>query len=275
LRVTFVGHATFLVQQDGLNLLIDPVWSSRIGPVSWLGAKRYRPPGLRFEDLPPIDVVLLSHDHYDHLDLPTLRKLVAAFPHLTLITGLGNGTFLKSQGIHAKVVELDWWQSTTVGDMEIVATPAAHWSGRNPFATNRTLWVGFVLKGPAGLTYYAGDTGWGPHFAQLRERFGPLRLALLPVGAYKPEWFMSAQHMGPKEAFEAARVLEASTSIGMHFGTFNLADDGPLEGPRAVGLLRGDYPDVVFEVLAEGQGWNIPAAAATGVTPDDGVSPQE
>jgi len=258
LRVTFIGHATVLVQQDGLNLLTDPVWSPRVGPVSWLGAKRHRPPGIRFEDLPPIDVVLLSHDHYDHLDFPTLRRLAAAFPNLTLVTGLGNGNFLKSNGIHVKVVELDWWQSTNIGGVEIIATPAAHWSGRTPFAPNRTLWVGFLLKSPAGLVYYAGDTGWGPHFEQIRERFGPARLALLPIGAYKPEWFMQAQHTGPQEAFEAARVLEASTSIGVHFGTFNLADDGPREGPDTVARLRADFPEVVFEVLMEGRGWNIP-----------------
>ena len=258
LRVSFVGHATVLVQQDGLNLLTDPVWSSRIGPISWLGAKRHRPPGLRFEDLPPIDVVLLSHDHYDHLDLPTLRRLEASFPNLTLIAGLGIGTFLKSNGISSKVIELDWWQSTTVGNLEITATPAAHWSMRNPLAPARTLWVGFVLRGPAGLSYYAGDTGWGPHFGQIRERFGPMRLALLPIGAYKPEWFMSPQHIGPKEAFEAARLLEASTSIGVHFGTFNLADDGPREGPMAIAHLQAANPSVVFEVLMEGRGWNIP-----------------
>jgi len=258
LRATFVGHATVLVQQDGLNFLTDPVWSSRVGPFSWAGAKRYRPPGLRFEDLPPIDLVLLSHDHYDHLDLPTLRQLVAAFPGLTLVAGLGMGSFLKTKGIHAKVVELDWWQSTTIGSVEIVATPAAHWSGRNPFVPNRILWVGFVLKGPAGLTYYAGDTGWGPHFAQIRERFGPVRLALLPIGAYKPEWFMRAQHIGPQEAVAAARLLEASTSIGVHFGTFNLADDGPQEGPRALARLQAVDSSVAFEVLMEGRGWNIP-----------------
>ena len=263
LRVTFIGHATVLIQQDGLNLLVDPVWSSRIGPVSWLGSKRQRPPGLRFEDLPPIDVVLISHDHFDHLDLPTLRRLAAAFPQLTVVTGLGNGAFLKANGIRVHIAELDWWQAITVGPLDIVATPAAHWSMRNPlFGPNRTLWAGFVLKGPAGLVYYAGDTGWGPHFAQVRERFGPTRLALLPIGAYKPEWFMQAQHMGPQEALEAARVLEASVSIGLHFGTFNLADDGPREAPDALAKLRGSYPDVVFEVLMEGRGWNIPPAKA-------------
>jgi len=246
------------VQQDGLNLLTDPIWSPRIGPTSWLGSKRQRPPGIRFEDLPPVDVVLLSHDHYDHLDLPTLRQLAEAFPNLTMVTGLGNGSFLKSNGIHVRVVELDWWQSTTVGSLEISATPAAHWSGRNPFAQNRTLWVGFMLKGPAGGVYFAGDTGWGPHFAEIRERFGPLRLALLPIGAYKPEWFMSPQHMGPPEALEAARILEASSSIGLHFGTFNLADDGPYEAPNALGA-HGPNPH--FEILAEGRGWEVPPVA--------------
>jgi len=258
LRVTFVGHATFLLQQDGLNLLADPVWSPRAGPYSWLGTKRLRPPGIRFEELPPVDVVLLSHDHYDHLDLPTLRRLAEAFPNLTIITGLGNRAVLNGNGIHVRVVELDWWQSTTVGNLEISATPAAHWSGRNPLVPNRTLWVGFVVRGPAGVAYYAGDTGWGPHFAEIRERFGPLRLALLPIGAYKPEWFMRAQHIGPQEAIEAARVLEASTSIGLHFGTFNLADDGPYDAPNG---LRATGPNPTFEVLAEGRGWNIPPSS--------------
>ncbi|MCL2011625.1 MAG: MBL fold metallo-hydrolase [Cystobacterineae bacterium] len=259
LRLSFVGHATVLLQYHGLNLLTDPVWSSRVGPASWLGTQRQRPPGIRFEDLPPIELILLSHDHYDHLDLPTLRRLVEAFPNLTIITGLGNGTFLQQNGICAKVIELDWWQSTTLGSLTIWATPAAHWSGRNPFFLNRTLWVGFVVQGPEGALYYAGDTGWGPHFAQIYERFGPMHLALLPIGAYKPEWFMGAQHIGPKEALEASAVLKASHSVGLHFGTFDLADDGQLEATQAVDALRTAYPEVRFDILQEGEGRDFAA----------------
>ena len=258
LRVTFVGHSTVLVQQDGVNILTDPVWSPRIGPVPRLGVARKRPPGIRFEDLPPIDVVLLSHDHFDHLDLPTLRQLSRAHPKVTIITGLGHRELLESSGVRARVIELDWWQSATVRGLEFVATPAAHWSGRQPFSQNEALWAGFVIRGPAGVTYFAGDTGWGPHFQEIRDRFGPPRLALIPIGAYKPEWFMSPQHIGPKEAFEAARLLGAATSVAIHFGTFDLADDGQDEAPKELALLRdSSEARVVFDVLQEGEGREI------------------
>ena len=225
IRVTFVNHSTVLLQVDGLNVLTDPVWSDRVGPTSWLGVKRLRAPGLRMEDLPRIDLVLLSHNHYDHLDLPTLRALSERFG-APVVTGLGNAEYLRRKGIDGGI-DLAWWERREVAPgIAVTAVPAAHFSGRGLFDRDRTLWCGFVLEGPSGKVYFAGDTGWGPHFAAIRERFGPVRLALLPVGAYKPRWFMSPVHTDPAEAVAAARLLDAETSVGIHFGTFPQADDG-------------------------------------------------
>jgi L-ascorbate metabolism protein UlaG (beta-lactamase superfamily) len=198
-----VNHSTVLVQIDGLNLLTDPVWSDRVGPASWLGVKRLREPGLRIEDLPPIDAGLLSHNHYDHLDLPTLRRIEERF-RAPVITGLGNAEFLRRKGIPGGV-DLGWWEDHVLAPgVRVTAVPAAHFSGRGLFDRDRTLWCGFVVEGPSGRVYYAGDTGWGPHFAEVRARFGPVRLALLPIGAYRPRWFMKPVHVDPFEAVAAA-----------------------------------------------------------------------
>ncbi len=257
IHITFIGHATALIQQDGLNILTDPVWSERVGPsglFSWAGAKRHRPPGIRFEDLPPIDVILLSHDHFDHLDLPTLRRLAKIHPAATLVAPLGHKAFLLENDVYLQIVELDWWESTPVGGVRVTATPAAHWSGRGPVA-NRALWSGFALSGPSGMTYYAGDTGWGAHFAQVRERLGVPQVALIPIGAYKPRSFMRAQHIDPAEALEAARLLEARTAIAVHFGTFSLADDGETEPVEELRRLLAAQPTPLdFWVLGEGEG---------------------
>jgi len=256
LRVTFVGHATVLIQVDGLNLLIDPVWSDRIGPFSWLGATRHRSPGIRFEDLPPIDLVLVSHDHYDHLDLPTLKRLDSANPGMKSVVPLGVGGYLAKNGIKAESIELDWWQERSIGTTKITAIPAAHWSGRGVGPQNRTLWVGYFIAG-SRTVYCAGDTGWGPHFKEVRERLGRPQLAILPVGAYKPRWFMSPQHIDPAEAVAAAKELGAQVSIPIHYGTFNLADDGPTEALDDLSshLVGGDSP--AFLVLKEGEGRSI------------------
>ncbi|HMM37030.1 MAG TPA: MBL fold metallo-hydrolase, partial [Thermoanaerobaculia bacterium] len=173
IRVTFVNHATVLLQVDGLNVLTDPVWSDRVGPTSWLGVKRLRAPGLSMEDLPRIDLVLLSHNHYDHLDLPTLRGLSERFG-APVFTGLGNAEYLRRKGI-AEGVDLAWWEKREIAPgIAVTAVPAAHFSGRGLFDRDRTAWCGFVLEGPSGKLYFAGDTGWGPHFAAIRERFGPM-----------------------------------------------------------------------------------------------------
>ncbi len=222
---TFINHATVLVQLGGKNILTDPVWSERASPVSFLGPKRYHPPGMSLDQLPPIDAVVISHNHYDHLDLATLKQLQARFQPV-FITGLGNRELLQSSGL-GNIIELDWWQSHALdGGVVITGTPAQHWSTRNRIDRNRTLWLGFLIGDQQTLAYFAGDTGMGPHFSQIRERFGPVDLALLPIGSYLPRWFMQEFHMSPDDAFEAHRLLGARQSMAIHFGTFNLGDDG-------------------------------------------------
>ena len=221
IRATLIGHATVLLQVAGLNILTDPVWSKRASPLSWIGPKRVRPPAIVFDDLPKIDVVLLSHSHYDHLDRPTLAALDRRDRPLVL-TGLGVGAIVPA----ARVAEYDWWQSHDFG-AGVVATyvPAQHFSARTPFDRNKTLWGGFVLETPAGVIYFAADTGDGRHIAAIAERFGPMTLSLLPIGAYLPRWFMGPVHMSPGEAVAAAETLRSQVTLPIHFDTFRLADD--------------------------------------------------
>jgi len=257
MRVTFVNHATALIQSDGLNVLVDPVWSDVVGPGGVIGNRRHRPPGLRFEDLPPIDVVLVSHDHYDHMDLPTLRRLAEEHSPL-IVTGLGNGAYLEDDGI-PNTRELDWWQSTEVSDeVSITLTPAQHFSQRGLRDRNQRLWAGFVLEGPSGVVFYAGDTGYAEHFAEVRERFGEPRLALLPIGMFRPRWFMCGVHMSPADAVLAHRDLGARRSVGVHWGTFALADDGELEPLEELHAALAPAEQEAFWVLGHGEGRDVP-----------------
>jgi L-ascorbate metabolism protein UlaG (beta-lactamase superfamily) len=228
LRATFVNHATVLVQMDGVNVLTDPVWSERVGPWNVVGPRRHRPPGLRFEDLPPLDAVVVSHAHYDHMDLPTLRRLSAERPCPVLVP-LGDRAFLAPRGVE-RAQDMDWWQSRELGGgVRVHCVPARHFANRGLGDRDRTLWAGFVLEGPSGRVFFAGDTGDGPHVEAIAKRFAPLRLALLPIGAYRPRWFMAPVHLDPAQAVDVARRLAASTSVAIHFGTFAQGDDGEAE----------------------------------------------
>lgn len=258
LQVTFINHATVLLQTQGLNLLTDPVWSKRCSPAQWAGPKRHRPPGLPIEALPPVDAVLLSHDHYDHLDATALRW-IATRDKPVIVAGLGMRALLERLKIHGGV-DLDWWQSTTLNGVQIHAVPARHFSGRGIHDRDKRLWIGHTVVTPAGHITFCGDTGWGPHFAQIRERFGPARLALIPIGAFKPEWFMSSVHIDPPQAVQAHRVLEAQTSVAIHFGTFPLADDAqdePVELLQKALTDAGEDHDA-FWVMEHGEARAVP-----------------
>lgn len=254
LRVTWVNHATVLVQLDGVNVLTDPVWSYRVSPVTWAGPRRHRPPGIRFEDLPPIDAVVVSHNHYDHMDVATLRRLRDAH-RPAVFSGLGNGSFLESEGIPS--TDLDWWQSAELGNgVTVTSVPAKHFSSRGPTDRDFALWGGFVIRGASGSVYFAGDTGYGSHFAEIGRRLGPMRVALLPIGAFLPGWFMSPVHMGPAEALRAARDLRAEVTVPIHYGTFPLGDDAEDEPLRELerALAAEAEPKPRVEVLECGEG---------------------
>jgi L-ascorbate metabolism protein UlaG (beta-lactamase superfamily) len=259
LRVTFVNHATVLVQMDGLNILTDPTWSERASPVSWVGPRRHRAPGLRFEDLPPIDLVLISHNHYDHLDIQTLRRLHAEH-RPRFIVGLGNQALLNAKGVPGSI-ELDWWQDVEVGQgLKVTSVPSKHFSGRGLSDGDATLWCGYVIEGPSGIIYFAADTALGSHFREIKEMFGPIRLSLLPIGAYLPRWFMKPVHLSPDDAVEAHRILEARVSVAIHFGTFALGDDGEFEPVEKVreAMMRENLGDSHFWVLEFGEGRDVP-----------------
>lgn len=257
LRATFVNHSTVLLQTEGLNLLTDPVWSRRASPVPFAGPQRHRAPGIRFEDLPPIHGLLISHNHYDHFDRPTLRRL-AAVHRPVVFCPLGLAAPLRALGF-SQIHELDWWQSHAWQTLRLHCVPAQHFSARTPFDRNRTLWCGWMVESGHGNIYFAGDTGFCDVFADLRCRFPSIRLALLPIGAYEPEWFMGPVHMTPEQAVEVREILDASTAIAIHFGTFALADDAeiaPVERLQRALAHRSDQDR--FWRLAEGEGRLVP-----------------
>jgi L-ascorbate metabolism protein UlaG (beta-lactamase superfamily) len=254
LRLTMVNHTTVLVQTQGVNILTDPIWSERSSPFPRLGPRRIRPPGVRFEDLPPIDVVLLSHNHYDHCDLPTLRRLAREHSPRVIVP-LGCRRFLERKGIPV-AAELDWWEEFGINtDVGLTAVPARHFSGRGLFDRDRSLWAAYMISTPTGNVFFAGDSGFGDHFQAIRDRLGAPRAALLPIGAYRPEWFMSRVHMSPDESIRAHGILGSGFSIATHFGTFRLADDGETEAAERI----------------EAAGRNRPSGAAPFCVPDFGA----
>jgi L-ascorbate metabolism protein UlaG (beta-lactamase superfamily) len=248
LRTTLVNHSTVLLQQQGSNILTDPIWSERASPFSWAGPRRRRKPGVSWENLPQIDIVLLSHNHYDHLDLPTLRRL-ADRGDSTFIVPAGLAHLLRSQKI-GPVHELDWGESVSLQAITLHCVPALHFSSRGISDRNQTLWCGYMIECRERLIYFAGDTAFGNHFAQIREKFGSPNLALLPIGAYAPRWMMSPVHMGPDEAVRAHGILAAKSSIAIHHGTFQLADEG-LDTPRQ--RWRECAPGDSFLLLKNGE----------------------
>jgi L-ascorbate metabolism protein UlaG (beta-lactamase superfamily) len=255
IAVTLIGQATLLIQFAGLNVLTDPMYSKRASPVSWAGPERARDPGVAFDALPRVDVVVLSHNHYDHMDMPTLRRLRDRWDPL-IVAGLGNARFLDGHGLE-RVAELDWWQSIELArGVRLTFVPAQHWSGRGFGDRRRMLWGGHWFEAPAGRVYFAGDTGYPARFRDIRRRLGAPDIALLPIGAYEPRWFMAPQHVNPEEAVRAHLDLGARTSIAMHFATFHQLSDEAIDAPvQALAAARHQHsiPDGAFRVLAFGE----------------------
>ncbi|MGZ8300208.1 MAG: MBL fold metallo-hydrolase [Rhodoplanes sp.] len=261
LRISYVGHASFLFQTAALNLLVDPVWSERVSPLSFAGPKRVNDPGIPFEALPRIDAVLVSHAHYDHLDVETLSRLVEAH-RPRIITPLGNDTIMREHDPAIRAEAYDWHDQVALGaGVAVTLVPLRHWSARGFLDRNKSLWAGFVLDTPGGRVYHVTDSGYGDghRFREARERYGPFRLAILPIGAYAPRWFMQDQHMDPHEAVRAYVDCGAELALAHHHGTFKLTDeaiDAPVQELAAACRTAGIGPDI-FRALKPGQVWEL------------------
>lgn len=249
-----MNHATFLIQFPGINILVDPVWATHAGPLGWLGPARVREPGVIFDDLPRIDLVLISHNHYDHLDAATMKRLASRFSPKVLVP-LGNKRLIRSFGI-ADVHEMDWWNDIQIiPSLSIILTPAQHFSARTPFDRQKSLWGGFMIRHRNHQIYFEGDSGYSPHFVDIRKRLGSPDISILGIGAYEPQWFMQPMHMNPAEAVQAHIDLGSRRSIAMHFGTFQLsaeAIDQPSIDLRDALRNRG-IPEADFLVPLEGE----------------------
>jgi L-ascorbate metabolism protein UlaG (beta-lactamase superfamily) len=246
LLVTFIGHASWLYQMDGVNILVDPVYAERVSPVSFAGPKRVCQPGVAFDDLPPIDTIIVTHNHYDHMDSVTLEKLVAKHG-CEIITPLGNDAYIKAK-------TMDWGDKTTLkNDITLHCEPCRHWSARGLFDRNKALWACFVFETKAGRILHIGDTGYGTgaHFHRLKAKFKGFDLAILPIGAYEPRWFMRDQHVNPAESLQIMKDVQAKTALASHWGTFALADesrDAPVDALKATGVEN-------FKILNVGENY--------------------
>jgi L-ascorbate metabolism protein UlaG (beta-lactamase superfamily) len=253
--ITWLGHASFLLQVGGANVLTDPHLTERASPVDWAGPKRRVPPAIAIEDLPHIDLVVISHNHYDHLDRETVVRINAQAGGAPLhLVPLGLRDWFERQGI-TRVEELDWWDVRKVGALAVHFVPAQHWSARTQFDHDRSLWGGWVVAHPEFTFYFAGDTGYSPDFAEIGGRFERIDLAALPIGAYAPRWFMRMQHLDPEEAVQAHRDLGARYSVAMHWGTFELSDESLDEPPRRLGaaLSAAGVPAERFFLMRHGE----------------------
>jgi L-ascorbate metabolism protein UlaG (beta-lactamase superfamily) len=280
IRITAVGHGTFLIQMDGLNILTDPVWANRGSPYSWIGPKRHSRPGLRMEDLPSIDAVLISHNHYDHLDLPALKQLAEKGTPRSLVP-LGNGPLVQESGIPV-VDELDWWQSVRLSDdVTVTLVQAQHFSSRTLWDRNTVLWGGFVVSGPSGHVFYSGDTGYGPHFKEIARRFSPIKVAILsispfnPKSADKPSSNRLRVHMRSREAVKAHLDLNAQVSLGAHFQVFQLGPDGFDDAVQELAstLKQRDLKPDAFLALNPGQSYELTTSLNETASPENKGTP--
>ncbi|KQT50692.1 hypothetical protein ASG43_05240 [Aureimonas sp. Leaf454] len=261
LQVTMIGHATLLIQTAGLNILTDPVYSDRASPFGFAGPQRVNAPGVPFERLPPIDLVLLTHSHYDHLDVDTLARLKAAHDPL-VVTPLGNDVIVRQRVPTMRLHVQDWGDAVEIGGTVVHCEPTHHWSARGVLDRRKALWSNFVVEGPAGRIYHVGDTGFhaGINYRAARAKHGGFRLACLPIGAYEPRWFMKSQHQNPDEAVQGFSLLGSDFAVGHHWGTFQLTDEG-IEAPRDALLAALDsaaLPRARFRPMTPGETWSVP-----------------
>jgi L-ascorbate metabolism protein UlaG (beta-lactamase superfamily) len=260
-RISYIGHASLLIQTAGFNILLDPVWSKRASPFRFVGPKRINNPGIDFADLPPIDVVLVSHGHYDHLDLATLSHMAATY-RARVITPLGNDTIMRSHDPAIAAEAYDWDNRVDLGvGIAVTLVAARHWSARNLSDRNMSLWASFVIETPGGSIYFVADSGYGDgwYFRRARERYGPFRMAILPIGAYEPRWFMRDHHMNPAESVQALIDCGAEVALAHHYGTFQLTDesfDAPLIA-LADALTAAGISPTRFRALRPGQVWQL------------------
>ena len=250
--VTFINHATSLIQIDGVNILTDPIYSERASTLSFFGPKRVKLPGVRFDDLPKIDLILISHNHYDSFDTKTIKDLINR-DNPKILFGIGNSYYL-GDSLLSNVKEMDWNDSYKFQNLKIVFLPAKHWSKRMLNDTNKSLWGSFAILGSKQI-YFAGDTGYADHFKDIQQKFGGFDLSLIPIGAYKPRWFMKAHHLNPDEAVKVHSEIRSRKSIGIHFGTFQLTNEGIEKPVVDLEKARKKYniSNKDFFVLKEGE----------------------
>ncbi len=267
MRITYINHATVLIQIGGINILTDPIWSARAGPVSWLGSKRIRAAGVKMEDLPDIHIILISHDHYDHLDIPTLKRLTIDNKPV-ILAGLGMRVHLKD---FSGVVELDWWEEYRhKSGTKITFVPSRHNSGRGIFDKNKTLWGGYVIKESQKRLLFLGDTGFGEFFEKLATKFDYFDLAILPIGNYEKRWFMKSEHMNPDDAVKAHKMLNVEQSVGIHYATFNEHPEQSIhahEKDLKEAIKKHGIPESRFWILEFGEGREL-STRLQGIRPE-------
>lgn len=262
LRVTMIGHASLLIQTAGLNILTDPVWSRRVSPFSFIGPKRHNPPGVALDDLPPIDLILVTHNHYDHLDLTTLKVLHQRHrPHI--VTPLGNDVLIRKTAPDAQITVTDWGDANVLDNGVTIHTePCHHWSARGSRDRRMALWAAFVIETPAGKIYHIGDTGFhdGINYRAAAKKHGGFRLANLPIGAYEPQWMMKPQHQNPDEAVAGMQLANAAYAVGHHWGTFKLTNEYVDEPVKALGvaLKKAEVAPDKFRALRPGEAFDVP-----------------